>query len=73
MCLGGAGIQSGAVIGKTNARGTWIDGQHFDIGHVFHTVYAAMGIDSKDTQYMNGTQPLPIAHDECEPIKELLA
>lgn len=72
MCLGGAGIQSGAVVGKTNAIGSWVDGDAVDIGHIFHTVYSALGIDAAHQEYMNGTQPLPIAHEDCAPIKELL-
>lgn len=72
MVLGGAGIQKGAVVGKTNARGTMVEGDEIDIGHVFHTAFAALGVDAKKEEYMNGTQPLPIAHDECGPIKELL-
>ena len=73
MALGGAGIQGGAVVGKTNAKGTWIDGDECDIGHVFHTIYRALGIDPGATEYYNGTQPLPIAHDDCDAIEELLA
>ena len=44
----------------------------FDIGHMFHTWYSALGIDSKHAEYMNDTQPLPIAHDDHHPIKQLL-
>jgi hypothetical protein len=72
MCLGGCGIAKGHVIGKTNDRGTWVEGDEYDVGHLFHTFFQALGIDSAKQQYMNGTQPLPIAHDGFHAIKELL-
>jgi hypothetical protein len=72
MILGGAGIQRGAVVGKTDDRGVEVVGDTVDIGHVFHTVFAALGVDSVAGQYMNGTQPLPIAAENCGPIRELL-
>jgi hypothetical protein len=72
MCLGGCGIQKGVVVGKTNDKGTWIDGDELDIGHVFHTVFRALGVDPHRQEYHNNGQPLPLAHDDCFAIKELL-
>jgi hypothetical protein len=40
---------------------------------MFHTWYRALGIDSTAVEFMNGTQPLPIAHDEMKVVAELLA
>ena len=37
------------------------------------TIYLVSGIDSKKVEYDNHGQPLPIAHDACRVIKELLA
>lgn len=71
--LGGGGIRPGVVIGKTNELGTFNAGDEYDIGHVFHTVFRALGIDSRKAEYDNGGQPLPIAHDDCDAIRELLA
>jgi hypothetical protein len=70
--LGGCGIQPGVVVGKTNAKGTFNEGDEYDIGHLFHTIFRALGIDPVTTEYNNGGQPLPIAHDDCEAIEELL-
>jgi uncharacterized protein (DUF1501 family) len=70
--LGGGGIKPGVVVGKTNHKGTFNAGTEYDIGDVFHTVFRALGIDPEKTKYDNGGQPLPIAHDECGAIKELL-
>ncbi|QDU95769.1 DUF1501 domain-containing protein [Lignipirellula cremea] len=72
LAMTGAGIQRGVVVGETNAEGTDVVGDPFDIGHMFHTWYAALGIP-KATEYMNGVQPLPIAHDDYGPVKELLS
>jgi hypothetical protein len=71
--LGGGGIKPGVVVGATNAKGTFVDGEEHDIGHVFHTVFRALGIDPAKTEYDNNGQPLPIANDDCSAIKELLA
>jgi hypothetical protein len=40
---------------------------------MFHTWYRALGIEPADTQYDNHGQPLPIAHEECHAVAELLA
>lgn len=71
--LGGGGIKPGVVVGATNERGTFNAGAEYDIGHVFHTIFRALGIDPDKTEYDNNGQPLPIAHDDCSAIRELLA
>ena len=71
--MSGAGISEGVVVGETLADGTDVKTEPYDIGHMFHTWYHARGIDSKHAEFMNGTQPLPIAHDDFEPDKELLS
>lgn len=73
LALAGCGIKRGAIIGKTNDLGTFVDGDPLDIGHMFHTWFAALGIDSKKVEYDNHGQPLPIAHDGCHVVADLLA
>jgi len=73
LVMAGAGIKRGLTVGKTNANGTWVDGDEHDIGHLFHTWFSALGIDPGTAEYDNNGQPLPIAHDDCKPIKELLS
>jgi hypothetical protein len=72
LAMTGSGIQQGVVVGKTNDQGTDVATEPYDIGHIFHTWYEALGIVSHKAEYMNGTQPLPIAHDDMRPVKELL-
>ncbi len=71
--LGGCGVQPGVVVGRTNELGTFNAGDEYDIGHLFHTIFRALGIDPETTEYDNGGQPLPIAHDDYGAIEELLA
>ena len=72
MVLGGWGIQSEAVYGKTNERGMDIEDGKVNQGDVFHTIYSALGIDS--TQSFNiGGKDVPIAAPVHEPIEDLLA
>jgi uncharacterized protein (DUF1501 family) len=72
VCLGGAGIQRGAVIGKTNDGGTAVSEREVDHAHLFHTYLQAVGVDSSDTFDVGG-RPVPIADPAYGPIKELLA
>ncbi len=73
VIMGGGGLKHGIAVGKTNDTGTWVSGDEHDIGHLFHTWFAALGVNSKRVKYNNAGQPLPIAHDDCKAIKELLA
>jgi hypothetical protein len=69
---GGCGLKRGVVTGTTNELGTWLSSDEFDIGHLFHTWFKTLGVDPQRTEYDNHGQPLPIAHDDCFPIEELL-
>ena len=71
--MGGCGIKPGTVVGKTNTKGTFNAGDEYDIGHLFHTYFRALGVDPAKTEYKNNGQPLPIVHDDCEAIEELLS
>ncbi len=73
LATGGCGIVPGQVVGATNDDGTDVAGTPYDIGSLFHTWFHALGIDSRTAEYHNGTQPLPVAHDDMQPIRELLA
>jgi len=72
VCLGGARIQPGAVIGKTNETGTAVVDRQVDHGHLFHTYLQAVGLDSTGTFDVGG-RPVPMADPALSPIKELLA
>lgn len=71
--LGGGGIRPGVVVGKTNDLGTFNAQGEVDIGHVFHTVFRALGLDPRLAEYDNRGQPLPIANESCQVIPELVA
>jgi hypothetical protein len=73
LALAGCGLKRGLVHGRTNAGGTWVDGDACDIGHMFHTWFRCLGIDSTSVEYDNHGQPLPIAHEGCRVVPELLA
>jgi hypothetical protein len=73
LAMSGPGVQRGVVVGETNDKGTFVKSDEHDIGHMFHTWFRVLGIDSKETEYDNGGQPLPLAHDDCEVIRDLLS
>ncbi len=72
VCLGGAGIQPGAVIGKTNENGTKVVDREVSHGELFHTYLNAVGMDSMDSFNVGG-RDLPLADPAHEPIFELLS
>jgi hypothetical protein len=73
VAMAGCGLKQGAVVGATNELGTFVSTDEHDIGHLFHTWFQALGIDSSKVKYDNAGQPLPLAHDDMHAIKELLA
>ena len=74
LAMAGTGLTPGSVIGATDDEGVYVDASHgYDIGSVFHTWYHALGIDSLNEEFYNADQPLPMAHHEMNPIREVLA
>jgi len=72
IVMGGAGVQSGGIIGRTNADGTAVEDRAVDHGHVFHTILQAIGVDSLGDFHVAGRDH-PIADPAKGPIDELLA
>ncbi len=72
VALGGCGIQTGGVVGKTNKNGTAVVDREVNGGHLFHTYYRAVGLDPTDDFYHNG-RPFEKADPATDPIQELLA
>ncbi|GAB5443465.1 MAG: DUF1501 domain-containing protein [Fuerstiella sp.] len=71
VCLGGAKVQPGAIIGATNENGTEVVDREIDHGHLFHTYLSAVGMDSLGSFNIDGRQ-MPIADPSHEPISELI-
>jgi len=70
--LTGCGVHGGAVWGKSDEDGkTVIDGE-VQAGHLFATIFQALGIDPKK-EFHVGSRPVPLTDFGCGPIKELLA
>ena len=72
IALAGCGIKRGAVVGETTKDGAWVESEGYDIGHLFHTIFTLLGINPRKTRYRFKGQKLAIAHDDCEPIKEVM-
>lgn len=73
LAMAGTGLKHGLAVGKTNEQGTWVSDREVDIGHLFHTWFKALGVDPNLNEYDNAGQPLPIAHEGCKAMGELLA
>jgi hypothetical protein len=72
VAFAGTGIQTGAVIGKTNKNGTAVVEREVDHGHIFHTILQAAGIDSTGEFHVGGRR-FPMADPAKSGISELLA
>ncbi|MES2792824.1 MAG: DUF1501 domain-containing protein [Planctomycetota bacterium] len=72
ICMGGAGIKKGVVVGKTNDNGTAVVDREVDGGHLFHTYYQAVGLDSSKSFYDEG-RPVAKADPKTSAITEILA
>jgi uncharacterized protein (DUF1501 family) len=71
VLVGGAGIQPGACVGKTNENGTKVVEREVDHGHIFHTILRAVGVDSKSEFDIAGRK-FPLADPAKGAIEELL-
>ena len=71
VCLGGAKVQPGAIIGATNENGTAVTEREIDHGHLFHTYLSAVGMDSLGSFNIEGRE-LPLADPSHSPISELI-
>lgn len=72
VVIGGAGVQRGAVIGKTNDTGTEVTDRQVDHANLFHTYLRATGVDTSKSFAIDG-RDLPIADPSSQAIQELLA
>lgn len=72
IAVGGCGIQGGAVVGKTNDEGTAVIDREVNGGHLFHTYYKAVGLDSREDFVHNG-RPFHRADPDTAAIDEILA
>jgi uncharacterized protein (DUF1501 family) len=72
VALAGAGVTPGALVGKTNPRGTAVVDREVGAGHLFHTIFQAVGLDPKETFAVDG-QDVLLADPSAGPIKELLS
>ena len=76
MAIGGGGLKTGQVVGKSDERGAQCVERQVSLGDIFATVYKAMGIQW-DKEYMTPVgRPIKIANSikdaTGEPIKELV-
>lgn len=71
VCMGGAKIHPGAVVGATNANGTAVSDREVDHGHLFHTYLSAVGMDPAGSFDIGGRE-MPIADPSHSAIDELI-
>lgn len=70
--LTGCGVKGGSVYGKTDKDGERVADGEIKSGHLFATIYEALGIDHTK-EYHLGARPIPITDFGCKPVKEVLA
>jgi hypothetical protein len=72
VVMGGAGLQRGAVLGKTSDDGKKVVDAQVDHANLFHTYLRAVGLESTDTFDVAGRE-VPMADPASHAIEELLA
>jgi uncharacterized protein (DUF1501 family) len=72
VCLAGAGLKSGVVVGKTNPRGTEVVDGEVGGGALFHTYLRAVQLDPGDEFEVDG-RAIQLADPAARAITELLA
>lgn len=72
IALGGVGLNNGIVVGSTNPEGTAVADREVDGGHLFHTYFRALGIDTTQHHDLPGKK-IPIGDPARSPVEELLA
>jgi len=71
VAMAGCGIQGGACIGRTNDNGTAVTHREVNGGHLFHTYFRALGLNSTRNHHHEG-RPIPMADPAATPIQEVL-
>lgn len=69
--LTGCGIKGGSVYGKTDEDGNTVAEGEVKSGHLFATIFKALGIDW-EKEYFLGSRPIPITDFHCKPVDEVL-
>lgn len=72
VTLTGAGVQGGAVHGKSDPQGQRVVDGEIGAGEVFATIYKALGINPNKNYYV-GSRPVPLVNPGIKPVKEVLA
>lgn len=72
VALAGAGIQGGAVYGRTDADGKSVADGQVNAPDLTATIYTAIGIDPHK-EYHFGLRPVPLTKEGARPIQDLLA
>ena len=62
IALGGGGLQTGTVVGRSDDRGAYVVDREVSIGDIFATVYKALGIDWHKEYMTPVGRPLKIAN-----------
>jgi len=73
MAVAGCGINKGITIGETDPRGIEVTSDPYDVGHLYYTLFQALGLNPK-AKYSHKGQSLHAINPECyDTIKGLLA
>jgi hypothetical protein len=70
--LSGAGVQGGALYGKTDAAGNQVVDGEINAAELFATIYSALGINPHKNYYV-GSRPVPLTEPGTKPVKAVLA
>jgi uncharacterized protein (DUF1501 family) len=73
VVLGGAGLQGGAVVGRTSADGLTVEDRPVSTPDLLATILLAMGLDPAKQNMSNVGRPIRLADPSAQPVREILA
>jgi hypothetical protein len=73
VVLGGGGIRSGQVVGKTSKDGLAVEDRPVRVPDLLATICLALGIDPTKQNMSNVNRPIRVVDPSAKPLREVLA
>lgn len=73
VVLGGGGIRSGQVVGRTSKDGLQVEDRPVAVPDLLATICLALGLDPNRQNLSNVNRPIRLVDQSARPVKELLA
>jgi hypothetical protein len=73
VVVGGGGIRTGQIVGRTSASGGTVEDRPVAVGDLLATICLALGLDPARQNMSNVGRPIRLAEPTAVPLREILA